>query len=701
MGLTKLVGWIATIASFWFPWTAVIATAAFAQDARAQAKRQRRRAVDEYNANLQDRLEMFDLLPGAPRSLVLGRVRYVEGVRRKWTSGTNDERLTMIVSLASHEIDAVEQVYFDDVALTLDANGYVLTEPYFKADVAPAEVTIRVVAGSGSANVSPAVPLPQSHWYGVNYTGGDDAVYTATVTLAGSVFSITNAARDGDYVVPYSVATGVSKARVRVYLGGAGQNVGAALAAEYPGKLTASDKFAGIALLVVDCDYDQDVFPQGRPNVTAVIRGAKCYDPRSGLTVWTQNPALHALKYATWSGGWALKSSDYVAADITAAANLCDVSTTFTMTMPGGATSLVTLPRYRCGITISSADDRADSMASIVETMAGTHGWAGGVWRVRAGALAATDATVDQSWLVNEMSSGRPNNEPVVTAVQTVPRAQRINRVTGSCVDSAQRYQVLPFPAIEDSVLVAAHGERTAEVEFLGVTHIAHAQHLASIAIRHAQAGLHLDLTCGPQAATVELFDTLALTMPRYGFTAKTFVVVGWTWAPNGAYRLRLAESTAAMFTVEATLTGRDPAPDSDLPSPWYVAPLSGIAVTSGTEALTDGSVLTRTQVTWAASTQASVLNGGRVEVQFREVGVIGWQIWEEDGAAVSTVIPSLRAGVFYSFRARFVSASPLRVRGGWSGQIVHQIGAVREVAGTTFVVEFSDANGVCYSSIV
>lgn len=699
MGLRKLIGYVATIVSYWYPWVAAIAAVAFQQDARLQAKRQRRRAVDEYNASLQERLEMFDLMPDAPRSLVLGRVRYVEGVRRKWTSGTNDERLTMIVSLAGHEIDAVESVYFDDVAVTLDGNGYVLTEPYFKGGVAPAEVTVTVVGGNGSTSVSPAVPLPGS-FLGIKGNAVANEATQVPVSLAGSTFTITGAAADGDYVVPYTVATGESKARVRIYLGAAGQNVGAALAAEYPGKISSSDKFENIALLVVDCDYDQDVFPQGRPNVNAVIRGAKCYDPRTTLTVWTENPALHALKYATWESGWALQSSDYVPADITAAANLCDVSTAFTVTVPGEAPSIVTLPRFRCGITITSADDHAESMASIVETMAGTHGWAGGIWRVRAGALAATDAAVDQSWLVNEVSSGRPNDEPVVTAVQTVPRAQRINRVTGSCVDPAQRYQLLPFPAIEDSVLVAAHGERAAEVEFPGVTHIAHAQHLASIAIRQAQAGLRLDLTCGPQAAPVELFDTLALTMPRYGFTAKTFVVTGWTWAPNGAYRLRLAESTAALFTVEATLTGRDPAPDSDLPSPWYVAPLTGLAVTSGTEALSDGSVLTRTQVAWTAATQASVLNGGRVEVQFREVGLTQWQIWEEDGSAAAAIIPSLRAGVYYTFRARFVSASPLRVRGSWSGQVVHQIGAVPEVAGATFIVEFSDADGVCYSNI-
>lgn len=696
----KPIGYFFAALSFvpGFQWAAFVSSAAFARDAYVQQKKQRRQAIAEYNASLQDRLEMVDLQPQAPRTLVLGRVRYVEGVRRRWTSGDNDEYLTMIVSLAGHEIDAVEQVWFDDVLLNLDYSGNVLTEPYFKSNQQPSEATITVSGGNGSVNVAPDVPL-SGVLIGVKGNAVLNEAVQAPVAVAGSVLSITGAAEDGEYVVAYAIASGTSTARVRVYLGGAGQNVGLALATEFPGKITSADKFEGIALLVVTVRYDPDVYPQGRPNVTAVMRGAKCYDPRTTLTVWTENPALHALHYATWAHGWALQAGDYNTADVSAAATACDVSTDFPMTI-GEVTTNVTLPRYRCGITITAADDHAEAMDSIVETMAGQHGWAGGVWRLRAGTLAATATTVGQEWLVNARSGGQADSEPVITAVQAIPRAQRYNRVTGSCVDPAQRYQLLPFPAVEDSVLVAAEGERPIEVEYAGCTHIAHAQHMASMTIRQAQAGLVLDLVCGEQASTLELFDVVELTMQRYGFSAKPFVVLGWTWQQTGAYRLRLQETAAALYTVEAELVGRDPAPDSDLPAPWDVETLSGLAVTSGTEPLVDGSVLTRTRITWVANTSEAVLAGGRVEVQFREVGTEQWQIWEEDGAATSATVPGLRGGVFYTFRARFVSAPPLRVRGQWGNQAVHQVAGPPSVVGATFVVTFADEDGVCYSNI-
>ena len=685
-------------AAAWFGgWVALVAGGALAVDANKQKIKQRRRAQADYNASLKDRLEMVDLQPQAPRTLVLGRVRYVEGVRRKWTSGANEQRLTMIVSLAGHEIDAVETVYFDDVALTLDGSGYVTTAPYYKGRTTLGQAIFTVTGGVGSVDVAPNVPIGAT---ALAIKDVEAPAPTVSCTISGTVISCTGAPSDGSYFVNYEYTTGASLARVRAYLGAAGQNVGAALAAEYPGKITSADKFDGIALLVVDIDYDTDVFPQGRPNVTALIRGAKCYNPATTLTVWTENPALHALKYATWASGWNLQSGDYSTADIIAAATVCDVSTSFPL-----STGSVTLPRYRCGITITADADPAEAMDSIMETMAGRHGWSGGVWRLRAGTLKSTATTMDQTWLVNDNVGGRPNTEPVISAVQAVPRAQQINRVTGACVDPAQRYQVLPFPAVEDSVLVAAHGTRALDVEYPGVNSIAHAQHLASMTIRQAQAGLRLEVVCDVRAGVLELFDVVALTMPRYGFSSKLFEVIGWTWTQTGAYRLTLAEITAAMFTVESALTGRDPAPDSDLPAPWEVETITGLAVTSGTEALTDGSVLTRTKVSWDAATKQAIIQGGTIEVQYTlasEASADAWPSWVEQGASTSTTIPGLMSQSYYVFRARAVQTQPL-VRGNWSTSVAHQIADVPAVSGlvaqtvslsgTGFAFVFADEN--------
>ena len=101
-----------------------------AYEQRRQAKKAARRERDAWNAAQVDRTVMLDVTPNAARTIALGRVRAVEGIRRYWSSGTHDEKLTLIVSVAGHRIGGYEKHFFDNNELTLDGSGYVQTAPY-------------------------------------------------------------------------------------------------------------------------------------------------------------------------------------------------------------------------------------------------------------------------------------------------------------------------------------------------------------------------------------------------------------------------------------------------------------------------------------------------------------------------------------------------------------------------------------------
>lgn len=662
---------------------AILAAQIQREQASVKRNKQAARARQEYNEQVKDRLEMFEPQADAPRTLVLGRVRYVEGVRRRWTSGTNEERLTLVVSFAGHEIDGFESWYLDDKLVTLDGSGWVNEAPWAKT--VPEERTASgTLDAIGGATISLAeAPLGGYPVFATTAVGSgqDMAQGTASVSVSGATATVSGGTPFAGVTVVYTVGVSIKRVRIRPYLGTNAQNVGADLSAEYPGKLTSGDAFAGIALAVVDMLFDPDVFPQGRPNVTAVFRGAKCLDPRTGTTVFTENPALHAYHYSRWSSGWALDVADVRTADVIAAANFCETSTVFTLRKADGTTSTATLPRYRSGMPISADADHAAAMNELMAAMAGNHGWAGGIWRMRAGTLASTAATVDEAWLVQDTTRGRAGDEPVITAVQTIQRGQRFNRVTGSCVDPSQRYQLLPFPAREDSVLVAAKGRRPLEMQLQAVNHIAHAQHLASVLIREAQAGLQLEISAGEQAADLELFDVVAVNLAKYGYSAKTFEVVGWEWGQQGPYKLQLAEITAAMYTPVTELVGRDPSPDSDLRAPWDVEQITGVTVTSGTTALLDGSIICRMQVSWTAAVGQNIRQGGQIEVQYAEAtGTLPtgeWPSWIEPGNSTKAIIPGVLSGRHYLVRVRAIQPAPVMVRGAWSAPVVrHQVSA-------------------------
>lgn len=685
---------------------------------RRAAKKAKRRAIAEYNASLEDRLQMVDITAAAPRTLAMGRVRCVEGVRRRWTSGTNDERLTMVISFAGHQIDGFETFYFDDTALELDEDGYVQSEPWLKTR----RKTLRTTAtadGAGAATVTlPAVPVTDS--VSASFVSGafDNQTFgQCTVSVAGAVLTISGADAGATISVVYETDESSPLARIRWWTGASGQNVGADLAAEYPGKISATDRFESMAVAVVDLTYDPDVFPQGYPNVTVLLRGARVYDPRLDSTQpggsgahrladestweWSENPALHAYHFARWANGWAVPAAEIRTADIMAAADVCDVSTTFTLVKADTSTEDVTLPRYRSGITISSADDPRASMDEIIEAMAGRDGWAGGQWRLRAGAMATPAFSMTADWIASlEQADGALDTSPVVRIVSGVARADRVNRVNGSCVDPAQRYQVLPFPGVEDPVRIAARGEFPAEVEYQAVNHVAHAQHLASILIRQTHAGLTMQARCNLSAWDVELFDVGQVTLPRYGIADKTFEVTAWQWHPSEGVQLQLEEITDEIYEPDAELAGRDPAPNSTLRRPWDVERMLSLSVTSGTDTLTDGSVITRTRVTWTPATGQNILVGGQVEIQYTEatsdLPTADWATWTEQGAAVDAIIPGLRTERVYRFRARFVQLAP-RVAGDWSTGLSHQV-AVPPL-GTGYWVEFRDDDGVAYTN--
>lgn len=674
---------VATVVSFYSENWYILANQIAAEEGRRKRDSNNRRARREFNAAQKDRLVMVDLLPDQARTLCLGRVRYVEGVRRRWSSGTFKENATLIVSFAGHEIDGYEQWYLDDLPVTLDAEGWVLTAPYGGSSEVAHEAA-GFADGSGNASITLAsAPTPGSVRAVWSSGAGENlASGTAAVTVSGLTALVTGVSPGVSIVVLYTVATPKRSVRIRPYLGLDTQNIGADIAAEYPGFITANDKFAGIAAAVVDFIFDPDTFPQSFPAVVPVFRGAKCYDPRTGLTVWTENVSLCTRRYITWEHGPALRSQDYVETDVVRAADVCDVSTAFTVLASDGSTSTVTLPRYRCGLTIPADADHGQALTSLMQAMAGSDAWPGGQYRFRAGHMREVSATIDASWLVSNLKAdGTLEEDPVVSVVHALPREQRINFVSGKCVDGAQRYQLLPYPAVKDAALIAAKGERRDEIDYPGVNHIAHAQHLANIAIREAQSGMQARLRCGAQALVLELFDVVTWTHPNpaANITNKTMEVVGWSWQPGQPFMVQLAEISAEQFNP-ATVRGRSAAPPSTLRRPWDVESMGALTVTSGTPALTDaGSVITRTRVQFPAALYANVRQGGRAEIQYQDAteGLPDpgqdWPTWPEEGTATEAIIPGLQAGRVYWMRGRWVQTQP-RVRGPWSQIVAHRV---------------------------
>jgi hypothetical protein len=91
--------------------------------------------------------------------------------------------------------------------------------------------------------------------------------------------------------------------RIKKHLGTTAQTADSDLVAESASLWTANHRLRGIAYVYVRLQFDQNVFPNGIPNIKAVVKGKKVYDPRDGTTAWSDNWALCVRDYLTASYG--------------------------------------------------------------------------------------------------------------------------------------------------------------------------------------------------------------------------------------------------------------------------------------------------------------------------------------------------------------------------------------------------------------
>ncbi len=634
-----------------------------------QRRKQQRAAREAFNSSVQDRLVMTATAQAA-RSRVYGRVRNVDGVVFKATHGTNKEFYTLVIALAGHEVDAIEDVWFNDGAVTMDGAGNVTSQPWATVTRESYTATLTVSGGAGSVVLPVAPPAGVVPVAVITVNPGTDSASDVTHpgTLAGATFSVSGAPIDGAWTVQYQADVTRSKARVRRYTGAPGQNLYPDLVALVGAAVGPSDRFEGFAALLVTLEYDQEAYPTGVPSISAVMRGARVYDPRTATTAWTQNPALIARDWSLFAYGGGCTSAELNEPSFTAAANACDVSTSFAL--PSGGP--VVLPLYQCGIVVPLDAAPDEALSEICESMAGQWGWGSGRLSVRAGVYRAPVATITEDWL----SGADP-----IRVTPGVGQGEAINVMRPTFADAAQGYVQTPGPEVRADAYVAADGrELVNELQLGGVTQSVHAQHVCGVLLREARESLTVELPCNLRAYALELFDVVSVTLPRFGWAAKLFEVVGWRFSLTGGIVLTLRETAAAIYTPDAVFDVLGTSPNTSLPRPALPPAITGLAATSGGTAQVDGSSLARIRVTWDAVASEAVRQSGSIELQVAEVypGLPAGD-WPTSapvaGRALSADVFGQRIGRLVAIRARAVNT--LGMRGPWR-QITHLVSGRR-----------------------
>lgn len=638
--------------------TAILIVGGLAYSA-AKAREAKARARDAFNASQVDRLANITSTK-APRDLVLGRVRKAGTVFYKASTGTHSATLYLAYALAGHEVDAIEAIYVNDALVTLDGSGNVTTAPW----------VINTTSNGFGVAVGTTFNLPANYVPGsaYAYTGGYDNAVLVPVTVAGLVATMAVSGAN----VGYQYLDTSSALKITKHLGPPGQTADADLVAAFPADWPSTNVAQGVAYIVARFAFSESAFPQGVPNITCVVRGAKLYDPRTATTVWSENPALmirHIYQHADFGKATVTADED---ARFVAAANACDTSTVYKV----GGVNQSACALYRASLVAPYGTPPRSLFDDLSQAMGGSWAFAGGELYLKAGVYTASVMSLTDADLavVNRVGASETQS-PIKISVHK-ERAQKFNTVKATIWDSGQDYKQVTLSPLTGAALLARDGaELVQQVNFPAISYAPQAQHVAGVMMRDARDALILELPVKLRAYPLELFDTVDLTLSRYGWAGKTFMVLGRNWSPDGSIALTLKETAAAITQMDADFLPQGFAVNTNLPSPWVVSAPGALTITSGTAELLaqqDGTITSRMFVSWPTIASAAVVQGGTVELQYRLASSGGaWTSVPVPGDQTGAYIAGVQDGAAYLVRARCKTQTAVS---DWGVQVLHTV---------------------------
>jgi len=422
---------------------------------------------DEENSKARPGITLNTKSAGQYRQVIYGETKVGGVVVYEDTySNAAGDYLYRIIAVADHEVDSFQEIYLDDFKLTIDSSGSVTSAQ--RIDEAGNSVDSAVTTYNGKVHIKTVTG---------GHAAGDDPI---------SNWSI------------FSDAT----------------------------SWTNSHDLLGIAHIAVRLKYQDDIYENGVPTISAKVRGKKVYDPRDATTAWSDNPALIVRDFLlddTFGLGEASSnvfsgdsSSTSPEASFAVAADVCDESVT--TTVDGSASAAHS--RYTCNGTFTTDTAPVDILEQLMSSCAGGLWYSQGKWRMRAGKYIAPTLTLDEDDL----------RAPLNVSTRHSTR-DNFNKVRGTYRGPETNYQFTDYPAVTDSAFVTVDGgvEQTMEMALQFTDTSREAQRLANIALERQRSQITVTGQFGLAAFNLQPTDIVKLTNTRFGWTDKLFEVASWS----------------------------------------------------------------------------------------------------------------------------------------------------------------------------
>ena len=358
---------------------------------------------------------------------------------------------------------------------------------------------------------------------------------------------------------------------------------------------TSDHKLSGIAYIAFKLEWNQDKFPQGVPNITAVIKGKRVFDPRTNVTAYSTNPALCVRDYlldSTYGLGEINANIDSDALE--AAADLCDEQ----VSLDGGGTQ----DRYQCNGVIDTSNQIKANIENLLSSMGGRIAYSNGKYFIQGAEYVAPTFSFDES-----------NTISAITIQTKQSRRSVYNGVKGTFISEEKNYKIMDYPAQLSSTYETEDGDPVyLDMPLPFVTNNLQAQRIAKIALLKSRQQVVLSMTVNLSGLKVKVGDTVNITNDRLGYTNKVFEVIDYELmiTPSGesGVKLTLIETAAAVYSWTTSdevdfLSGGE----LDLYDGRTVDNVTSLAFTEIGFQGPDGQVLSAVELTWTEPDDAFI----------------------------------------------------------------------------------------------
>lgn len=641
----------------------IVLTVALTVYGSAQQRRAARRASQEakraYNDSLQDRT-ITAVSSEAPFTYIYGEAKVGSLVTAMFAAGDKDQYKYLVCVHAAHECESIGEIYINGKALgALDVDGNVTGGPYAiittnrssgNAFGGEAHFVTSGVPFSLNHNIAPESVLSLTYQTQTGTQPYSSFITTSFVpfTIVGNI--VTPIGFTGQVFANYQWRDVAPRVTVKKHLGAPGALVDSYLqaavgAAAWP----STSVLEGFCYTVIRLDLNQPEFQSGIPTIEPVIKGKKLFDPRTGLTVWSDNNSLATIDYLT-SEICNINYADLPIASYITAANVCDEA-------------LALGKRYTINGSVTSDTDQKQFLQSLADSMAGTI--VSTTWDIAAGKYVAPVQTLDQSDIVGNIAVNPGTSN-----------ADKFNGVRGKFISPGNFYVATDFTPYQNATYVAADGDEFwSDINYPLTDKVQRIWNLTRIETEDSRNSFTIKADFSLKVWSRKIGDRVTFTSPFLGQTAKIFRITDREYQPNSFITLTIKEDAPSIWD-EADAVTTESTPNTNFSNPFLIDTLKNITLESGTNALliqSDGTIISRIHVTWDSAFSQAVFTNGYIDIEWYLLNSSIPHKMQVAGSDTDAYLSPVEDGQYYEVRIRAVNPY-LNVKSDWTYAPLHLV---------------------------